>query len=299
MNWNTCDDLQACLQRLRENPYTLGPQEVVVVDNGSADSSVAMVRTEFPDVYLIANGMNESYARGTNQAVGAARGDLLLLLNPDVQVLPESLDALASFLHDKPRAAVGAKLVYPDGRVQPSVRGFPRPVSVLYDLLGLSRLFKRSRVLGDYRQTFFEYNCAACPAPQPMASCFLITRQAWEAVGPMDERFPLYFNDVDWCFRAKAAGVGVWYTARSTVVHGWGGTTGRSETVRRVARWESHRALLRYWNKHERLSRPLFALLSAIVTLRAWQTTGRWGESLGRYGGETTPESLHRELERT
>lgn len=299
VNWNTCDDLQACLQALTENPYTRGQWEIVVVDNASGDGSAAMVRQQFPEAILLANDANENYARGTNQALARATGDLLLLLNPDVQVLPGSLDALAHFLSEHPDAgAVAARLVHGDGRVQKSVRGFPTPSAVLFDMAGLARLFPKSRTLGAWRQTFFPYDSSAAPAPQPMASCFLLTRKAYNTVGGMDERFPLYFNDVDWCLRAKQAGQTIWYTSRATVLHGYGGTTRRNPNVQRIAAWESHRALLRFWAKHYKISGPARALLTALVTLRAWQVTGRWGQSLGRNGGETTPADLRRQLER-
>lgn len=295
VNWNTCDDLRECLTALETHPFGGGEQEVIVTDNASADGSAQMVATEFLDVRLIANATNANFAKGTNQALAAATGDLLLLLNPDAQVTAGTLDALASAL-TPPNGAVAAKLVYADGRVQASVRGFPEPLSVLYDIVGLSRLFPQSRFFAAYRQTFFDYEKAQ-PAPQPMASCFLILREAYEAVGGMDERFPLYFNDVDWCLRCRDAGFGIWYEPKAVVIHGGGGTTKR---VRKAAVWESHRALLRLYAKHykQKTPRPLYAALTCLATLGAWARTGRWGESLGKDGGETTPESLHTELER-
>jgi GT2 family glycosyltransferase len=297
VNWNTHDDLRACLRALETHPYMRGEQEILVVDNASADGSADMVRAEFPGVNLIANAANENYAHGTNQALAAATGDLILLLNPDVEVLPGALDRLAGALTaDRKIGAVAARLMYPDGRTQPSVRGFPDPLPVLYDILGLARLFPKSRTFGAYRMTYFDYEQDGS-APQPMASCFMLTRQALEAVGPMDERFPLYFNDVDWCLRCRDAGLEILYLAGAKVLHGHGGTTRR---VRKAAVWESHRALLRLYEKHYRKNTPrlLYALLTALITLGAWARTGRWGERLGRHGGETTPESLHRELER-
>jgi GT2 family glycosyltransferase len=273
---------------------------VVVVDNGSADGSAAMVRAEFPEAVLIASPVNESYARGTNRALEAATGDLLLLLNPDAEVTAGALDTLADFLDTRPdAAAVAPKLVSADGAVQGSVRGFPAPAAVLWDVLRLARVFPNVRAFGAYRLPRFDYGKTG-EAPQPMASCFLISREAYAKVGGMDERFPLYFNDVDWCLRAYEAGYRIYYTPEAAVRHGYGGTTRRDEARRRVTVWESHRALLRLWDKHykRKTAAPLLALMTGVVTLGAWARTGRWGESFGRGGGDTTPESLHRELER-
>lgn len=298
VNWNTRDDLRACLVSLRAYPFTQGEQEVIVVDNASADGSAAMARAEFPEARLIENARNENYARGTNQALAAATGDLLLLLNPDVEMTPGALDTLTAFLLSKPDAAAAApRLIYPDGKTQAAVRGFPTPGALLWDISGMARVFPNSRTFGAYRQTFFDYEKPG-PAPQPMASCFLLTRRALETVGPMDEtRFPLFFNDVDWCLRAREAGLGIYYTPDATVIHKGGASTGK---VRKTAVWESHRALIRFYEKHYKngTPRPMHAFLRAAITLGAWARTGRWGESLGRNGGESTPESLHRELER-
>lgn len=279
MNWNTRDELRACLMALAAHPFTGGEQEILVVDNASSDGSAQMVAAEFPRVRLFANTRNENYAAGTNQAFEAARGDLLLLLNPDAQVTAGALDALAGELSAHPEAAAAApRLVHSDGTTQRSVRGFPEPGPLAWDLLCLSRLLPRSRTLGAYRQTFFDYSRPG-PAPQPMASCLLLSRKALTRVGPMDAaRFPLFFNDVDWCLRAWRAGFSIRYTPAATVIHGGGAST---RQIRAQAVWESHRALLRFYDKHYgHLRRPQTALVRALVTLGAWARTGRWGRSL-------------------
>lgn len=297
VHWNTKDDLRDSLIALQKYPYTQGEQEVIVVDNASEDGSAEMVRESFPEVCLIANPTNELYARGVNQCAEAATGDLLLLLNPDAQVQPGTLDTLAAFLDTKPdAAAVAPKLVHDDGKVQSSVRGFPTPVALLGEFLLLSRVWKSSRTWAAWRMPWFDYETAG-EAPQPMASCFLIRREAWAKVGPMDERFPLYFNDADWCLRAYNSGYRIYYTPDAAAKHGYGGTTKR---VRRVSVWESRRAMLRFLGKHYagKAPAPLLGLLTIFITLDAWVRTGRWGQSLGKWGGETTPDGLHRELER-
>jgi hypothetical protein len=297
VNWNTRDDLLACLTALRDHPHVAGEQEVIVVDNASEDGSAPSVQADWPDVRLIANPANENYAHGTNQALSAATGDALLLLNPDARVTAGALNALAAALDAEPAvAAVAAKLIFDDGIVQSSVRGFPTPAAVLWDILGLARLFPKSRRFAAYRMPWFDYQQPGI-APQPMASCLLLRRSALDAIGPMDERFALFFNDVDWCLRAYADGWKIVYAPDAVIVHGHGGTTRR---VRKAAVWESHRALLRLWAKHykETTPTPFYVLMVAIVTLGAWARTGCWGKSLGRDGGEAAPADLHLELER-
>lgn len=148
VNWNTRDLLRACLQSLYRYPPS-EPIEVIVVDNASADGSAAMVRAEFPQVVLIANSENLGYARGNNQAMQRAQGEFILLLNPDTEVFEDTLDNALAFMRAHPDAgAIGAKQLFPDGRVQPSVRGFPTPANLLSEVSGLARLFPKSRRLG-------------------------------------------------------------------------------------------------------------------------------------------------------
>lgn len=274
VHWNTTPDLRECLVALREHPWTGGETEIIVVDNASTDGAVAMLAAEFPEVRVIANAENVIYAAATNQALRMATGDALLLLNPDAQVTAGALDALISA--GKPICA--AKLVSDDGSVQNSVRGFPTPLAT---------------ITGSWARLVFDYEKAG-PAPQPMMSCLLFTRGVYEKVGGLDERFPLFFNDVDWSFRCARAGLETWYTPSAVVLHGHGGTTRR---VKKAATWESRRAWLRFLKKHFDRD-PLRPLSVLAVTLDAWRRTGRWGTSLGKDGGETTPESLRRELER-
>ena len=271
VHWNTAGDLKTCLQALRSFPWKGGETEILVVDNGSTDGAPELVRAEFPEVVLLANPTNRCFAEATNQAVKASRGAYLLLLNPDARVTDGALDALIGFLQERPEVGVAApRLVWPDGRVQASVRNHPTPGNVLTGRWTLPA-----------REATEPFR-----APQPMASCLLIRREVWEKVGPMDERFPLYFNDADWSLRAERAGVETWCVPASSVVHDHAGTTSRVKTA---ALWESRRAWLRFNVKHFP-RHPLRPLLDTLIVLDAWRRTGRWLQSLGKHGGETTPE---------
>lgn len=276
VHWNTTNDLLTCLEALQANPYTLGPQEIVVVDNASPDGAAERVRPLYPQVRWIQNPANRCFAEATNQAVTASTGELIVLLNPDARVMAGALDTLARFLERDGADIVAPKLIWPDGRVQPSVRNHPTPKNVL------TGAWTRPVPGGEEPQR----------VAQPMASCLMFPRSVWEKVGPMDERFPLYFNDADWSLRADLADLDTWYVPSAVVVHDHAGTTSK---VKQPALWESRKAWLRFNEKHFP-NHPLRSLLTLMITLDAWRRTGRWFQSLGKDGGETTPEDWTRAI---
>ena len=268
VNWRTKDYLRACLESVRAHPPAR-EFEIIVVDNGSADGSAEMVRESFDGVTLIENAENIGYAEGNNQGMRESRGEYILLLNPDTEVKPGALDALLKFARAHPdAAAVGCRLMGTDGKVQRSCRSFPYPLGVLFEYTKLSRLFPRSRFFGAYRMTYFDYAHEA-EVDQPMGSCLLISRRAVEDVGMFDKDFPIFFNDVDWCYRAKQTGWKVYFTPDAEVVHhGAAGT--RQAKPEMVA--ESHRALRKFYEKHyrRRLPGPVYRLVMLSISINSF-----------------------------
>ena len=271
VNWNTRELLRACLQSLRRYPLS-EPMEVWVLDNASQDGSAEMVRSEFPEVQLIASERNLGYAAGNNLLLEKAQGDYLLLLNPDTEVTQGALDTAVQYMREHPEvAALGAKLIYPDGRVQRSVRGFPEPEAVMWEYLGLARLFPRSRRFGAYRMTWFTYDQMA-EVDQPMGTFLMLSRRAVRAVGLMDERFPIFFNEVDWCYRAKKEGLKIVFHPDVVIIHHGGAST---RQVRPQMIWESHRSLQKFYQKHYRqcLPKAIYWSIMGSITLNAWLRT--------------------------
>jgi N-acetylglucosaminyl-diphospho-decaprenol L-rhamnosyltransferase len=272
VNWNTRDYLRECLSALRDYPPAGDEMEVIVIDNASADGSAQMVSAEFPEAILIASDTNLGYAEGNTLAMARATGDALLLLNPDVIVHPESLTRASEFAAAHLNiGAFGCRLVGTSGETQKSLRAFPDPGPVLWEYLGFSRLFPRSRLFGAYRMTWFDYE-SAIEADQPMGSFLWITRRAYETVGGLDAQFPIFFNEVDWCWRAKRGhGLLIWYTPDVVVTHYGGGSTlqVKASMVR-----ESHRSLLRFYDKHySQIAPPVKWLIRSAVLLNEWRLT--------------------------
>ena len=218
VNWNTCRLLEACLQSVEVTRETLAV-DVIVVDNGSTDGSVELVRTRFPLVELIANASNRGFAAANNQAVERARGRYLFLLNSDAEVEAAALRTLVVYADDHRQAGViGPKLLNPDGTLQPSGAKFPTPASTVASLLGLQRLTGRPRY-GTKR----DYDRPA-EVDEVSGAAMLIRREVIRQVGGLDEGFAWGYEDVDFCLRAKRAGWQVHYVPAARVVHQWGGS---------------------------------------------------------------------------
>jgi len=286
VNWNTRDLLAECLGSIRV-AFGDEPHEVIVVDNASPDGSAAMVREKFPEVRLIELAGNAGYAAANNLAASRAAGDDLLFLNPDTELRRGCVEALRTRLHSDTRIAlVAPKLILPDGTIQHSCRGFPSPLNVILDALGLAALFPR--FFGSYRMLAMDYEVAQ-PVPQPMATCWLMNREAWETVGGFDERFPIFFNDVDWCLRAAKLGLEAWYEPAAVVEHVGGAST---RQVRPQMVWESHLSLLRYYRKHlpGGVGSPTYWVLALPVILGALVRAKGWHDGF-------RPHRDHRELE--
>ncbi len=286
VNWNTRELLAECLGSL---PIGFGGEahEVLVVDNGSTDGSVAMVRKSFPEVRLVALAGNRGYAAGNNLAAGKATGDELMFLNADTRLRRGCVEALRMRLYANAKIAlVAPKLILPDGSVQASCRGFPSPLSVAMDAIGLAALLPRA--FGSYRMRTMDYGVAQ-RVPQPMATCWLMKRSAWERVGGFDERFPIFFNDVDWCRRAANLGLEAWYEPAAEVEHVGGAST---RQVRPQMVWESHISLLRYYRKHLPwgAGSPMYWIVVPPVILGALVRAKGWHDGF-------RPDRDHRELE--
>jgi len=249
VNWNNRDLLAACLDSLLAYAGELQP-EIVVVDNGSSDGSAELVRRRFPQVALIANPANFGYAAAINQALHAVAADYRLLLNADAAALPGSLQALCAFLDSHPRAgAVAPQLLYPDGRVQPSCRAFPTPLTVLLDMLNWSGRFRNLRALREYRLTDWAHDTER-QVDQPMSAALLLRAAALEQAEVMDESCPLFFNDVGLCYRLKRAGWEIWFTPTAQMVHHLGAAVNQVPPARRLQSWYS--CWVHYYRRHFR-----------------------------------------------
>jgi N-acetylglucosaminyl-diphospho-decaprenol L-rhamnosyltransferase len=216
--------------------------ETILVDNASADGTADAVATSFPDVRLVPSPTNHGFAGGMNLAASHASGDCLLLLNPDAALCPGALEALVGVLTDKSRAAaVGPALVYADGRHQDSAFRFPGLTQVGLDLFPVPRL-SGSPLNGRVPRR----GGAPVQIDHPLGAAMLIRRAAWEDVGPLDEGYFMYVEEVDWCQRARRRGWEIWHVPRAVVRHRAGAATSQRADAMFAQLWRSR---LRYYQR--------------------------------------------------
>ncbi len=215
---NSLSPVGKCLRSLEQYPPGC-EYEVLVVDNASGDGTPEMIRGSFPSVRLIANDDNRGYSKGVNQAFLASSGRYFLILNPDIIVDEDSIDALVRFMDDRPGAGIaGSKLVFPDGSLQPSCRSFYTITALFLRRTFLGRIFPRAKALRQHLMRDYDH-AEARQVDWVIGACMIVRRDAVAEVGLMDERFFLYFEDTDWCYRMKQHGWEVWYDPGSVMVH--------------------------------------------------------------------------------
>jgi GT2 family glycosyltransferase len=218
VSYNTREFMRNCLASLDGDRSGL-VREVVVVDNCSTDGSVETIEVEFPSVKLIKNTSNLGYARAVNQGLKHSTGRYSLILNPDIEITEGAIEGLWSFMETNPRAGIaGAKLVNPDGSLQFSCRTFYTFSIVLLRRTFLGKLFPNSRRIRDHLMLDWDHDSDR-EVDWVLGACMMVRREAYEATGGMDERFFLYLEDVDWCFRMKKHGWGVYYVHSAVMKH--------------------------------------------------------------------------------
>ncbi len=248
VTWNSRNHIAPCLTSLMKQ-VDEPSMEIVVVDNGSQDGTKDLIRRQFSSVRLLTNERNEGFTRACNRGLAESQGQYVLLLNPDTVPLSGSLSRMIQYMEIHAEVgALGPQLLFPDGRVQPSCRQFPDYRLMLWEFTGLRLIFPGSRIFGAWRMSYFQHRQPRS-VDQPMGACLLLRRSALEAIGTLDERFEMFFSDVDLCHRLKTAGWEIIFLPSAQVVH-WLGSSVRQAQGRMLL--ASHRDCYRYFKKQRR-----------------------------------------------
>lgn len=247
INLNTRDFLQACLRSMKSR-LSDPSFEVILVDNGSTDGSLEMVQSEFPEVRVFPQGKNLGFTRANNIGLREARGQYLLVLNSDTEIIGDALEKMCDYMDAHPDVgALGPKLLNPDGTRQLSCRRFPSYRTALFHRYSLlTRLFPRNRFSAEYLMTGISDD-EACETDWVSGAALLTRRETIEQVGLFDEDYFIYAEDVDWCYRMKQAGWRVVYFPSAHILHHIGRAT-RKIAFRMT--YERHRSMWLFYRKH-------------------------------------------------
>ena len=249
VNYNTKELLKQTIESVIKTSKEI-QYEIIVVDNASRDDSEEMVRVNFQSVILIVNDSNLGYSKANNIGIKKATGRYVLLLNSDTIVVEDCLQECVKYMdNNKGIGALGCKVVLRSGELDHACkRGFPTPEASLYYLLKLDKLFPNSRRFGKYDLTYLPQE--EINEVDVLIGAFMMVRgDTISKVGLLDEDFFMYGEDIDWCYRIKAAGFQNVYYPVQKIIH-YKGASSRKRRFMTI--YEFHRAMLLFYNKHYR-----------------------------------------------
>ncbi len=266
VHYKAPEHLIECLAALRENQGSLAV-ETIVVDNNSRDGTPQVLAKRFPSARVIPNAENVGYARAVNQGIAVTRGEFVLVMNPDCEAQPGALPAMLGYLRSHPSTGVvGPKILNPDGSLEYSARAFPDHLAFLFNRYSLlTRLFPNNRFSRRYLLTDWDH-ASVREVDWLSGACLMVRRAAIDRIGPMDEAFFMFNEDVDWCRRLKMAGWAVTYVPDAVVVHHIGASKGRAGA--RVI-FERHRGMIHYFHKHHPTHPVISVLADTFIMVRA------------------------------
>ncbi len=285
VNWNTRDLLRDCLKSVEASDPVV-QWRVIVVDNASGDGSADMVKAEFPRIELIANPDNRGFSQANNIGLRALGFDPVcrtttdapryaLLLNPDTVLPANALRLMINRMDAEPSIGIaGPRLVMPSGKLDLACRrSFPTPEVSMWRMLGLSKLFPRSRWFGRYNMTYLDEHLET-EVDCVVGAFMMLRRDAIERVGLLDETFWMYGEDIDWAFRIKQAGWKVLYYPAVTVLHVKRAASRKNPR----AQIEFQRASLIFYRKHYAATTPRLLHLAVLLGLLLKGGRPLWSE---------------------
>lgn len=280
ISYNCQEEIARCLSSIASLQ-----NEIIVVDNNSKDKTTCDIRENYPRVILIENKENLGFARGVNLGIKKASGEYLVLLNPDTEILNDGIKKLVEFAAtNKNIAAVGPRLLNTDGSFQPSAYSFPTTLWASLHLLQISKLFSKEKV-----GKFFPYFSRPDKIQEVdwvTGACICIKKEALKKVGLFDENYFLYFEEIDWCKRAKENGWKIYYYPPAVITHHLERSSSQEKELSLLSRYES---MFYYFRKHygereekivRRMAQVIFYIKSKYYHLKKDKEKSTWYRKL-------------------
>lgn len=247
--WNEATILD-CIESISNDlsPYS---GEIIIVDNASGDSTLQEIRAfktnDKLSLRIIENFHNLGFARAVNEGIAAANGEYVLILNPDTVIHKGFFEKTVSFLSENSEyGIVGPKHLNRNGETEISCREFPTHLSLLFYMTGLAAIFHKNRIFNSWKMGYFDHNSSR-EVQQPMGACLLTRSKDLREIGFLDERFTMFFNDVDLCLRYNIAGKKAYYLSEAEITHFAGHSVFRKRSKMIIL---SHTAYVKYFNKY-------------------------------------------------
>jgi GT2 family glycosyltransferase len=267
VHYKVPDFLQRAMRSLKE-ARLYEQSEVIIVDNASQDHAKESIAEEFPEVQWIGLKSNIGFGKACNVGAKCAQGTFVLFLNPDTLVSHNALSECVHFYETNKRVGlIGPKILNPDGSLQVSCRrSFPTPPVALYRLAGLSRLFPKSKVFGQYNLTYLDPEKAS-EVDAVSGSFMFMPLALFQELGGFDESFFMYGEDLDLCWRVKEKGYMVWYDPQTQIIHFKGKSSEKKIFTSRKAFYEAMVIFSRKYRSLHKAFFPGWLINAAIVTL--------------------------------
>lgn len=272
VTYNNRPELEETLLALLEN-VSLRPLEIILIDNASTDGTKEIIHTfarenSSRDVKILfrLNKKNRGFTHAVNQGLRHATGTYILFLNPDVILQPNAVEQMKKFASVQPDVGIVApQLLNPDGHIQYSCRHFPRYRDIFFEITGLSRLFPKSKFFNYWKMGYFSHNRTR-RVDQPQGACLFTTKDVADMIGPWDERFFLFFSDVDWCRRVKRRRKKIYFYPDARAIHKKGSSVYRHRVK---SLFYSHRDFIEYfWKTHRKVWQlPVNFLVTLVLIL--------------------------------
>ncbi len=249
VTYNSRNDIENCLSSVYKNCPDASYFEMIIVDNNSSDDTVNRVRKYIgkqKNIKLIENKDNKGYTLANNQGMAAAKGKYILLLNPDIVFVEDPLKKLTSRLEELKAGAISPQLINPDWTIQPSCRTFPRYSDMFLEFSMLSEIFPKSRIISRWKMNYFGHDHER-EVDQPMAAALMVRSEVMKEVKFFDDRFNMFFNDVDLCKKIHDTGYKIFFTDITKMIH-LKGTSVYKDRKRMIRIWNED--CLKYFKKY-------------------------------------------------
>ena len=247
VTWNSSDEIVNCVNSVIGALQGL-ESELIIIDNYSADDSFALVnKINFPNLNTVQNPENLGYTKAINQGIKLSKGKYVLLLNPDTVLNENSIKVMYDFLEANPAYGACAPLMKnPDGSIQYSVRNFPTYWRMFCEFSLLAYIFPQTKLFGSWKAKYMDYSLEQ-DIQQPMAAAFMVRSELLAEIDNMDERFRMFFNDVDLCRKIYDAGFKISLLPSSVVMHEHGASI-KKDRANMIRIWNYDCA--QYFEKH-------------------------------------------------